>query len=144
MHTQVVQATQASVDVVSDLEWSIFLQWVWLVSNSIGATPTRQPSLKVFGVARFGRSGIDHSHVTVGNMQACCCRQRMLHAYIVWWPSYLSPVDTPLAVDTGSRSPMLICPIDSTYYPLSNYQKMLLLVKRNRFVQRCVVVAHKS
>ena len=27
MHTQVVQATQASVDVVSDSESSIFLQW---------------------------------------------------------------------------------------------------------------------
>ena len=53
MHTQVVQATQASIDAVSDLESSIFLQWVWLESNSSGAPPTRQPSLKVFGVARL-------------------------------------------------------------------------------------------
>ena len=38
---------------VSDSEPSIFLQWVGLVSNSIGATPTRPPSLKVFGLARL-------------------------------------------------------------------------------------------
>ena len=37
-------ATQASIDAVSDSESSIFLQWVWLARNSIGATPTRQPS----------------------------------------------------------------------------------------------------
>ena len=53
MHTQVVQATQASVYAFSDLESSIFLQLVWLASDSIGSTPTRQPSLKVFGVARL-------------------------------------------------------------------------------------------
>ena len=45
---QVVQATQASIDAVSDSESSIFLQWVWLASNSIGAMPTRQTSLKFF------------------------------------------------------------------------------------------------
>ena len=58
--TQVVQTTQASIidsgvyagiEAVSDSEPSIFLQWVWLESNSIGATPTRQPSLKTFGLA---------------------------------------------------------------------------------------------
>ena len=49
--------TVLTVDAVSDLEYLFFLQWVWLVSNSIGATPTRQPSLKVFGVARL--AGLD-------------------------------------------------------------------------------------
>ena len=42
-----------SIDAVSDSESLVFLQWVWLVSNCIGATPTRQPSLRVFGVARL-------------------------------------------------------------------------------------------
>ena len=56
MHTQVVQATQASIDAVSDLKSSIYLQWVWFASNSIGATTTRQPGIKFFGVAGL----IDH------------------------------------------------------------------------------------
>ena len=55
MHTQVVKATQASIDAVFHYESSVFLQWVWLASNSIGAPPTRQPNLKVFGVARPGK-----------------------------------------------------------------------------------------
>ena len=37
----------------SNSESSIFLQWVWLASDSIGATPTRQPSLKGFGLDRL-------------------------------------------------------------------------------------------
>ena len=50
---QVVQATQASAEVVSKLESSIFLQCVKLVSDPIGATPTRQQGLKVFGLNRL-------------------------------------------------------------------------------------------
>ena len=50
VYAQVVQGTLASIEVVSD---SIFLQWVWLATNSIGATP----SLKVFGQARL--AGLD-------------------------------------------------------------------------------------
>ena len=39
-------SNEASNEAVSDLELSIFLQWVWLKIDSIGATPTRQPSLR--------------------------------------------------------------------------------------------------
>ena len=42
----------------------------------------------------------DRSHVTVRNVQACCCDS--LQAYIGWLLSYLSSVDAPLAVDSLS------------------------------------------
>ena len=41
----------------------------------------------------------EHSHVTVCNMQVCCCcQQDLLQAYVGWLLSYLSSVDAPLAV----------------------------------------------
>ena len=48
-----LQVIQASIDAIFHSESSIFLQWVWLASNSTGALPTRHPCLKVFGVARL-------------------------------------------------------------------------------------------
>ena len=44
-------------------EYSIFLQWVWFSSNSIGATPTSQPSLKVFGLARLAGLPLPHTNL---------------------------------------------------------------------------------
>ena len=35
------------------LKYLIFLQWVWFSSDFIRATPTRQPSLKIYGLARL-------------------------------------------------------------------------------------------
>ena len=37
--------------------------------------------------------------MTVRNMQACRCQKDLLQAYYGWFLSYLSSVDTPLAVD---------------------------------------------
>ena len=54
---QVVQVTQASIDAVSDSESSIFLQWVWLASNSIVVTPTNKQS-QGFQSSQVGRPGI--------------------------------------------------------------------------------------
>ena len=62
MYTQVVQVTQA-IELVSDLEPSIFLRSVWVKHDSIGATPSRHPSLKVFGLDRLaGLPLISKSH----------------------------------------------------------------------------------
>ena len=62
MCTQLVQATQASIEAVSDSEPSIFLQWVWLESESIGPHPPNKPVSRFFGLARLaglleGRGG---------------------------------------------------------------------------------------
>lgn len=77
MYAQVVQVTLASIEVVSD---SIFLQWVWLATNSIGA----RPSLKVFGQARLAGLGLN-------DKSACPASNKPLsyvahYQHIVWKP----------------------------------------------------------
>ena len=45
----------------------------------------------------------DRSHVTVRNVQVCCCcQQDLLQAYNGWLLSYLLSVDVPLAEDSLS------------------------------------------
>ena len=47
VYKQVVQVIQASIEANSDSESSIFLQWVWLVSDSIGPHPPDHPVSRV-------------------------------------------------------------------------------------------------
>ena len=59
---------QTSIVAVSDSESMIFLQWVWLVSDSIGATPNRAPSLKFFGLARLQLAGLSKLFLGKGSL----------------------------------------------------------------------------